>query len=187
MTKETEKLCLGVITGAHGIRGAVKVKSFTESPDALTAYGPLSDVTGKERFNLSVIGQAKGQLIVKIDEVKDRNKAEMLKGCELFIDRANLPEAADDEFYHADLVGLKALDEAGDLFGIVKAVFDFGAGDILELQRYDGKSVMMPFTSDVVPTIDLKAGHLVIVPPLEVSERDEHVDGDKETPDGGEF
>ena len=175
MTNDVEKLCLGVITGAHGIRGAVKVKSFTEDPAQLTSYGALSDEAGKEVFNLSIIGQAKGQLIAKIAEVKDRNKAETLKGTELFIARDKLPEADDDEFYHADLVGLKALEEDGEEYGVVKALFNFGAGDILEIHRYDGKSVMLPFSMDVVPTIDIDAGHLIVIPPVEVSERDADV------------
>lgn len=172
MKNSNEKLCLGVITGAHGIRGAVKVKSFTQDPAQLTQYGPLSNEAEDIVYDLNVIGNAKGQLIIKIKGITNRNQAEDLKGTELFINRSKLPEADEDEFYHADLVGLKALDEDGDLYGVVKALFDFGAGDILEIQRYDGKSVMHPFTIEVVPTIDIEAGHIVVIPPSEVSERD---------------
>lgn len=173
MAKELDKLCLGVITGPHGIRGQVKVKSFTENPKQMTAYGPLTDASGKKVYTLSVTGTAKGLLIAKIDEVKDRNEAELLKGTELFVAKDKLPETDDDEFYHADLVGLKALEEDGEEFGVVTGLFDFGAGDILEIRRWDGKSVMLPFTMEVVPTIDLDAGHILVIPPLEVSERDE--------------
>lgn len=172
MTRPDEKLCLGVITGAHGIRGAVKVKSFTQDPVELTNYGALSDTNGNQVYDLSIIGQAKGLLIVKIAGITNRNQAEDLKGTELFIQRETLPEAENGEFYHADLVGLKALDQDGDLYGIVKALFDFGAGDILEIQRYDGKSVMYPFTLAVVPDININEGFLTIIPPAEVSERD---------------
>ena len=136
---------------------------------------------------MSVTGTAKGLLIAKIDEVKDRNEAELLKGTELFVAKDKLPEAGDDEFYHADLVGLKALEEDGEEFGVVTALFDFGAGDILEIRRWDGKSVMLPFTMEVVPTIDLDAGHILVIPPLEVSEQDEE-GGNKtgENMNGGE-
>ncbi len=177
MAKDTDRLCLGVITGAHGIRGQVKVKSFTENPKQMTKYGPLTDVSGKHVYTLSVSGQAKGLLIVNIGEVKDRNEAELLKGTELFIARDNLPKPNDDEFYHADLIGLKALEEDGEEYGVVKGLFDFGAGDIMEVQRWDGKSVMLPFTLEVVPTVNVEAGHIIVIPPIEVSERDEEGGG----------
>ena len=108
------RLCLGVIVGAHGLRGQVKVKSFTEDPADLAAYGPLSDVTGSRTFTLSLVGRAKGTLLASIVGVTERNAAEALRGTELFVAREALPDTEDEEvYYHADLIGLTAEDESG--------------------------------------------------------------------------
>ena len=160
-----EPVTLGVIVGVHGVRGLVRVKSFTEDPDDIVAYGPLKDAAGKS-YELEVTGRAKGMLLVRLAGVSDRNAAEALKGTELQIDRDRLPEADEDEFYHADLIGLRADMVAGECLGEVVAVQNFGAGDLLEI-RVDGsrKTVLVPFNAEVVPEIDLDAGRLVIDPP----------------------
>ena len=180
MVMTADKLCVGVITGAHGIRGNVRVKSFTADPAQLAAYGVLTDERGKATYRMTVTGQAKGQLIAKIEGIADRDAAEALKGTDLYIDRAMLPEAEDGEFYHADLLGLEVQLADGKVHGTVKAVHDFGSGDLLEITLTSGKTEMLPFTSEVVPTVDLADGRIVvelpdevIVPPEGSDEREE--------------
>jgi len=172
-----EPVTLGVIAGVHGVRGLVRVKSFTEDPDDIVAYGPLKDAAGKS-YELEVTGRAKGMLLVRIAGVSDRNQAEALKGTELQIDRDRLPEADEDEFYHADLIGLRAEMVAGEGLGQVVAVQNFGAGDLLEI-RLDGsrKTVLVPFNGEVVPEIDLDAGRLVIDPPAGLLEDEVEASG----------
>ena len=160
------QVCLGVVTGAHGIRGLVRVKPFTAEPAAVAAYGPVvGDDSGE--LTLVVVGQAgKGDVLVRVSGISNRTAAEALKGTRLFVPRDRLPAPVDgDEFYQADLVGLAAVDRDGSVFGTVRAVHNFGAGDVLEITGADGVSVMLPFTKDVVPTIDIAAGRVVVVPP----------------------
>lgn len=172
-----EPVTLGVIVGVHGVRGLVRVKSFTEVPDDIVAYGPLKDATGKS-YELEVTGRAKGVLLVRIAGIRDRNEAEALKGTELQIERDRLPEADEDEFYHADLIGLRAETVSGDGLGQVVAVQNFGAGDLLEI-RLDGsrKTVLVPFDGEVVPEVDLDAGRLVVDPPVGLLEDDTDTPG----------
>lgn len=166
-----KRLCIGVITGAHGVRGDVRVKSFTADPDNLTAYGPVTDINGKREFSLSVLGQVRGLLRVHIDGLDSREAAEALAGTELYIDRAALPVLEDDEYYHADLAGLRAERENGMPFGIVKALFDFGAGDMLEIALAGGGTVFLPFTEEAVPVVDIDGGRIVVRPPTEIEAR----------------
>jgi 16S rRNA processing protein RimM len=149
---------LGVIGAAHGIKGEVRVKTFTEDPLGLGGYGPLHLADGRT-LTIASLRPAKEVLIVRFAEVADRNAAEAMNGEALFVDRSALPEALEeDEFYHADLVGLAALDETGEDVGRVTAVHDFGAGDLLEIRPAAGPSLMIPFTREAVPAIDLAAG-----------------------------
>ncbi len=161
------RLCLGVIAGAHGLQGAVRVKTFTAIPEAIADYGPLEDDAGSRRFALRLVRVEKGAALVRIDGVKDRNAAEALKGARLFLDRAALPPAEDEEeFYHADLVGLAAVDVNGDRLGTVRALHDFGAGDLIEvLPEEGGRPRVFPFTREAVPAIDLAARIVTIDPP----------------------
>jgi 16S rRNA processing protein RimM len=134
----SRRIVLGVIVGAHGVRGQVRIKSFTEDSADLTAYGPLSDAEGK-RYDLELTGESRGLLLARIHGIGDRNGAQALAGTELGICRSALPEPVDpDEFYHADLVGLKAVADDGQVLGQVSAVHDFGAGDVLEIRALDG-------------------------------------------------
>lgn len=158
-------MCVGVVTGAHGVRGAVRIKSFTANPEDVAAYGPLEDETGGRRFSLRLVGEAKGVLIGRLSGVSDRDRAETLRGLRLYLPRAALPPTEVDEFYHADLIGLHAALADGTPLGQVKAVHDFGAGDTLEIERPDAPPVMVPFTRAVVPVVDLEGGRLVIDPP----------------------
>lgn len=162
-------LCVGVITGAHGVRGQVRVKSFTVEPADVAAYGPLRDAAGAERFELELTGSAKGVLLARIEGVGDRDAAEALKGTELYVPRDVLPDVDEDEFYHTDLIGLAAELADGSAFGTVRALHDFGAGDMIEIDLTDGASVVLPFTHAVVPEVDIEAGRVVVVPPQETT------------------
>lgn len=167
------KLVMGVVTGAHGVRGLVRVKSFTAAPEDLTAYGPLTDASGAKVYGLTVKGFVKGQLLVAIDGCTARSDADALKGTEFFIDRDLLPEIEDgQEFYHADLIGLTVMDADGREIGMVRAVFDFGSGDMLEVLGSDGKVTLHAFTQAVVPEINLDSGRLTIIPAEDASEPD---------------
>ena len=158
-------MLLGVITGAHGVRGEVRVKSFTAAPGAIAGYGPLEDEPGQRRFALTVRGSVRGQLIARVEGVLDRNAAERLKGTRLYVPRDALPAPAADEYYHADLVGLAVLLKDGGPLGRVRAVHDFGAGGNLEIEKPDGGVVLVPFTEQVVPEVDIAQGRLVVDPP----------------------
>jgi 16S rRNA processing protein RimM len=166
-------LCVGIITGAQGIRGAVRIKSFTADPLDIDAYGPVSDEAGTRSFELESIGQSKGVVVATLSGVTDRNAAEALKGMQLFVERDRLPPADDEEYYHADLLGLAAELVTGEPLGRITAVYDFGAGDALEVTGADGGVVMVPFTKAAVPVVDLEAGKVVIDPPHGLFERPE--------------
>lgn len=170
--RDDDRVLVGAIVGAHGIRGDVKVKSFTDDPEAVAAYGPVETEDRARKLSLKVRGQSKGTLICGIKGVADRNAAEALKGVRLYLPRTALPKAAEDEdeFYHADLVGLRAVMADGSgVIGEVVAVFDFGAGDILEVKPVaDGvtaKPVMIPFTRAVCPSVEPDAGRILVDPP----------------------
>ena len=160
------RICLGVIAGAHGVRGLVKIKSFTGVAEDMLAYGPLSDETGARRFEITVKGMAKGAVLAAIAGVGDREAAQALKGMGLYVERAALPAPEEEEdYYHADLVGLRAENLDGGQIGRVMAVHNFGAGDLLEIAREDGGELLVPFTKAAVPEVDLAGGRLTIDPP----------------------
>jgi 16S rRNA processing protein RimM len=157
------------------VRGAVRVKSFTAEPAAVASYGPLADESGERRFRLHVVGIAKGVVIAKLAGIDDRDRAEALRGLRLYLPRDALPPTEDDEYYHADLIGLEAALTDATPLGQVVAVHNFGAGDTLEITRPAGPPLMVPFTRAVVPVVDLDAGRLVVDPPpglLEPAERE---------------
>jgi len=158
-------VCLGVVTGPHGVQGAVRIKSFTEEPEDIAHYGPLADDSGRRSFELELIGAAKGVVLAHLSGVEDRDQAEALRGLRLHLPRAALPQTEAEEYYHADLIGLEAVLGDGTPVGRVRAIYDFGAGDTLELTRPCGSPIMVPFTRAVVPTIELAAGRLVLDPP----------------------
>ena len=184
------RVCMGVVGAPHGVRGAVRIKSFTEIPEAIADYGALEDESGRRCFTLRVIGTAKGDgmVIATLSGVADRNQAEALRGLRLYAPRAALPATAEEEFYHADLVGLAAELADGTPLGEVIAVHDFGAGDMLEIERENhgsrgGQPVLVPFTRAVVPVVDL-AGHRVVIDPpdgLFDPPRSERAERQKET------
>ncbi len=162
------KLCVAVVTGAHGVRGAVRLKSFTAEPEAVADYRPLTDRTGARTFELTLTGRAKDALVARIAGVDDRDAAQALRGTELYIERDLLGAPEDeDEFYQADLIGLTAETEDGAVYGTVRAVQNFGAGDLLEVDLQGGGSVLLPFNRTLVPLVDLEAGRIVVVPMAE--------------------
>ena len=164
MSIPEKRVCVGVVTGPHGVRGAVRLKSFTAEPEDVARYGPLEDESGERRLALRLIGNAKGVLIAKLAGVEDRDRAEALRGLRLYLPRAALPQPGAEQYYHADLIGLEAVLGDGTPIGRVRAVHDFGAGDTLEIDRPSGPSAMVPFTRAVVPIIDLEGGRLVLDP-----------------------
>lgn len=166
---------LAVIGGAHGIKGEVRVKSFTDDPLAFGDYGKLHDKNGN-KYQVIKARVSKNVVVTRFKSIDTREKAEAINGIELYIDRARLPQVEDeDEFYLSDLDGLDCVDEAGAVIGFVKGVHNFGAGDIIEVQQTKGGDAFYPFTKEVVPTVNIEAGTLTLIPPAEVSERDADV------------
>lgn len=162
MASPDDRVLAGVITAAHGIKGEVKLKSFTADPQAIAAYGPLLASTG-ERFEIQKLKAQKDGFIATLKGVGDRNRAETLKGVELFVPRRQLPELQDDEVYIHDLIGVTAVDMSGADFGTVVAVPNFGAGDLIEIRRAGaGETVLVPFARSYVPEVDLAKGRIVI-------------------------
>jgi 16S rRNA processing protein RimM len=166
----TDRVCVAQIIGSHGVHGRLRVKSFTADPDALFDYNPLTDETGTRQFTLRMTGMGKDHLLVEASGVKGRDAADALKGVRLFVDRDRLPAIEDaDEFYHTDLIGMVTVTESpeGDVaFGTIKAIHDFGAGDMLEINHVSGKTVFIPFSRACVPLIDVKASRVVVEPPV---------------------
>jgi 16S rRNA processing protein RimM len=171
------RVCVGAVVGVHGVRGAVRIKSFTADPADVAAYGPVESEDGKRRFGLRVTGESKGLVIAWIDGVTDRNAAEALKGTQLFVSRDNLPETEEDEFLYSDLVGLKAEGVDGTVMGRVRGVANFGAGEVLDIGLAQGGSIMVPFTRAAVPVVDVANGRLVVDPPT-FAEDDEDQGGE---------
>lgn len=159
---------LAAIIGAHGLKGEVKVKTFTEATDALGQYGALHLKDGRKLFIKHVNATKPGEAIVAFIDVGDRNAAEALKGQELFVSREALPPLEDHEFYHADLIGLRAEDEAGRVIGTVHAVHNFGAGDVIEIARADGDTLLLAFTRENVPAIEVEEGRVIVAVPEEI-------------------
>jgi len=169
-------ILVGRIAGAHGLRGLVKLQSFTGEPAAIGRYGPLLDAAGGRRFEVTVQNLVKGGVVARIAGIDDRNAAEKLRGIELYLPRDALPPAAEGEYYHADLLGLAVELADGRPLGRVQAVENFGAGDLLTIERpgrAPGRNtVSLPFTDRVVPVVDLAAGRIVVDPPAGLLDED---------------
>lgn len=165
---EAELICLGVVGAPHGVKGLVRIRTFTETPEAIAAYGPLTDDAGRI-WRLSVEAPWKAGVIARLEGIRDRDAAERLKGQKLHVARATLPEPDDEVYYHADLIGLEVRREDGAAVGRIAAVLDFGAGDLLEVRLHTGETVMLPFTAAAVPVIDVAAGHIVVAPTPELA------------------
>lgn len=164
----TDRICVGAIAGAFGVRGEVRLKSFCSEPDAIADYAPLYTEDGKRSFTVKITRAVPGGLAARLGGVQTREEAEALRGVALYADRSKLPSLPDDEFYHADLIGLEVLDTGGARLGKVTAIYNHGAGDILEVQGPGRKAaLLLPFTKAIVPTVDLAAGRIIADPPEE--------------------
>jgi 16S rRNA processing protein RimM len=161
-----ELILVGAITGARGLKGEVKIKSFTADPRGISSYGDVFEESGAKSYVIQIVGQSKGQVVAHLSGIDNRTMAEALQGTRLYVPKAVLPEPEEDEFYFSDLIGLRAELLNGEKLGFVKEVHDFGAGAILEVAGGNLGLVMVPFTRAAVPTVDTKAGRVVINPPL---------------------
>lgn len=160
---------LAVVTAPHGVKGAFRLRCFTERPENVAAYGPVCDREGRELFTLQILHRVPGGVVARAPGIADRDAAERLRGLELFVPRSRLPQPGEDEFYYEDLVGLEAVEPSGKRLGRVVAVFEFGAGDVLEIRTETGEVLDLPFTREVVPEIDLELGRLTVVRPREIA------------------
>ncbi len=164
-----ERVTVGVITGAFGVKGEVRLKSFCANPEDIALYTPLRDEAGKE-YSLKITRAVKGGFAARIDGIRFKDEADGLRGTKLLARRDQLPALPDDEFYHADLIGLEVVDTGGAPLGKIAAVLNHGAGDILEIRaRGANTQLLVPFTREAVPTVDLSAGRVVVNPPEEIS------------------
>ncbi len=164
----TERICIGAIAGAFGVAGEVRLKSFCSQPEDIAAYGPLSTEDGTRQFHITLTRPVSGGFGARIAGITTREQADALRGTSLFIDRTRLPSLPDDEFYHADLIGLEAIDTGGEVLGKVLAIHNHGAGDIIEISSNRHKSaLLLPFTKEIVPNVDIGAGRLIVDLPEE--------------------
>lgn len=163
---DEDRVCVGAIAGAFGVRGEVRLKSFCALPEDIAAYGPLWSEDGARHFEVMVTGQVKNGLSARLSGVATKEQADALRGVRLYAPRDALPNLPDDEYYHADLIGLEVTDTGGAVLGRVQAVLNHGAGDLLEVQGPGlTTTVLVPFTLEIVPTVDLAAGRIVADPP----------------------
>ncbi len=176
MTRDT-RICVAKIGAAHGVRGEVKLWPFTQDPLAVLHYGPLSTKDGARQFEVLRARVAKDHLVATLSGIATRDDAARINGLELYIPREALPATEADEYYHADLIGLSAIDAQGAAIGTIVAIHNFGASDIIEIAPARGPTLLLPFTNAVVPTVDLAKGHAVIELPAEVEGEDEGEDG----------
>jgi 16S rRNA processing protein RimM len=177
MSAASQQICVARIGAPHGVRGAVKLWTFTEDPMAVMQYGLLSTKDGARKFEVANAREAKGHLVATLKGVASREDAERLNGIELYIPRDKLPATEADEYYHADLIGLAAVNAALEPIGRVIAIHNFGAGDIIDIAPPQGATLLLPFTNAVVPTVDLAAGRVVIERPGEIEgDTPEHAD-----------
>lgn len=160
------RILLGRIAGAHGVRGEVLIHAFTEPPENVAAYGPLSDAAGARIFVIEAARTTSKGVVAQLEGIADRTAAERLKGIELYVDRNRLPPAAEGEYYHADLIGLAAVDADGRRIGEIVAVQNYGAGDLLEIRLAGSRQTeLVPFTEAHVPKVDVAERRAVIVVP----------------------
>jgi 16S rRNA processing protein RimM len=160
-----DRVVVGAIAGAYGVRGEVRIKSFCAQPEDIEGYSPLTDEAGRS-YDLALLGPIKNGFSARIAQVASKEEADMLKGTALYARRDQLPSLPDDEYYHADLIGITVTDTGGTTLGTVKAVHNHGADDLLEVTRPGtSATVLIPFTRAIVPTVDLAAGRIVADPP----------------------
>jgi 16S rRNA processing protein RimM len=158
-----ERVCVGAIAGSFGVKGEVRLKSFCTEPADIASYGPLYTEDGSRSFKITLTRPVAGGLGARLSGVATKEQADALKGVSLYVDREKLPPAADDEFYHADLIGLQAVDPGGVALGTVRAIHNHGAGDLIEVLGPGMKAALLvPFTRAAVPTVDIAAGRIIV-------------------------
>ncbi|MFX0545181.1 ribosome maturation factor RimM [Roseovarius sp. S1116L3] len=166
MSEHEEMICIGAIAGSFGVRGEVRLKSFAAVPDDIAAYGPLTPEGGGAAHTVTLTGQTKGGFTARLSGITTKEAADALRGVRLMVARSKLPSLPDDEYYHADLVGLAVHDTGGTLLGEVKTVLNHGASDLLEIALPGTpETVLLPFTQASVPTVDLAGRRIVADPP----------------------
>jgi 16S rRNA processing protein RimM len=166
-----DRICLGVIAGAHGLDGAVLIRSFTADPAAIGSYGKLGDAEGKRTFKVKVRTVTAKGVIAKLEGLNDRTGAEGMKGVELYVSRDALPAPDEDEVYVADLIGLRAEGKDGNVLGTVSRMDNYGAGDVMEVTLATGGALLLPFTKAAVPVVDVAGGRVVVDPPATIDAR----------------
>ena len=178
MAAPANRILMGKIGAAHGIKGEVRITTFTGEPEAIASYGALDTDRPGLTITIEAARLCKNVLVARVKGVRDRNAAELLNGVSLFVDRSRLPDPDDeDDFYHADLIGLDARLDTGVSIGEVSALLNYGAGDLLEVRDpRSGDTFLYPFTKAVVPTIRIADGFLVIAPPLDAEPGEEEPD-----------
>lgn len=161
------KIRVARIGAAHGVRGELKLWSFTEDPAAIAEYGPFETQDGKRQFDIEQMRAAKDHFVVRLSGVEGRTAAEKLTNTDLYVPRDRLPPIDDDDtYYHADLIGLAAVTRDGVTLGKITALYNFGAGDLIEIATTQGgEPLLLPFSNAVVPEVDIKGGKVVIVMP----------------------
>jgi len=163
----TDRICVGAIAGAFGVTGEVRLKSYCAQPEAIVAYAPLWTADGSRQFTVKLTRGSGSGLTARLSGITSKEEADALRGVELYADRDRLPNLPDDEFYYADLIGLDVLDTSGRPLGKVRAVYNHGAGDILEIAGTGPAMLLLPFTRAIVPTVDLTARRVIVDPPDE--------------------
>ena len=167
----SDMICIGAIAGSFGVSGEVRLKSFCSEPTDIAAYGPVFTEDGSRQFHITLTRPVAGGLGARIQGVNTKEQADALRGTSLHVPRDRLPSLPDDEFYHADLIGLDAYDPGGVLIGKVSGIYNHGAGDIVEISPTGHKSaLLLPFTTAIVPNVDLAAGRMVVNLPDETDE-----------------
>lgn len=163
---DENRICVGALGGSFGVQGEVRLKSFTATPEDIADYSPLTSEDGQRSFEVTLTGQLKNGFSARLTGVSIKEAADALRGTRLYAERDQLPHLPDDEYYHADLIGLEVYDTGGSLLGQVKTVLNHGASDILEIQAPGtSATVLLPFTLQAVPTVDLAAGRIIADPP----------------------
>lgn len=164
------RVLLGVVAAPHGVRGLVRIKSFTEDPMAIAAYGALSDEAGEKKYRVEALSSVKGAVLARIEGIADRTAAEAARGLRLYVERSALPATGAEEWYEADLIGLAAVGADGRDWGKVIAFHDFGAGRTMEISggQASRNALMLPFTAEAVPEVDVENGKVVVDPPAGV-------------------
>ena len=163
--RSRDRVCVGAIAGAFGVHGEVRLKSFCADAQAIARYAPLFTEDGTRSFSVKLGKPIPNGFSARLGGITTRDQAEALRGTRLYADRDKLPALPDDEFYHADLIGLTVLDAGGETLGRVSSIQNHGAGDLLEIQRPGQGNALLPFTRAVVPTVDLAGGRIIADPP----------------------